>query len=251
MTPYLELKQPEHESNQAKNNRFPGGNKHTTHRQLLTVPSRKHRRKYDGVYLLQNMNYFSAFFFPSDILQLLSQDYNAFFFCLLLFIYPENHEIADGKITSLKGADMFVCLLLQAERGLSTSQQPGHQLYCRAATLKIKENVVSCSHSCLEEAKQKRQALDLPWESSFSSCHSGSLPRRRRCHLDCWGLREGWFWMVTPSHHGSVSVCLAVWNSAAPSFAGKTWVWKATGNEGEGMNEHSASCSFTPLLTLS
>lgn len=196
---------------------------------------------------------FLPFFSPRTYFNFYPKITMLFFFCLLLFIYPENHEISDGKITTLKGADMFVCLLLQAERGLSTSQVNSQDISYIAGLphWKLKKTWSLAHIPAWKKPNKKDKALDLPWESSFSSCHSGSLPRRRRCHLDCWGLREGWFWMVTQSHHGSVSVCLAVWNSAAPSFAGKTWVWKATGNEGEGMNEHSTSCIFTPLLTLS
>lgn len=129
-----------------------------------------------------------------------------------------------------------------------SSQQSGQQLLCRDATCwKLKETWSHTHIPAWKKPNKKDKSLDLPWESSFSSCHSESLPRRRRCHLDCWGLREGWFWMVTRSHHGSVSVCPAVWNSAAPSFAGKTWVWRATGNGGEGVNDHRTSCIFTPL----
>lgn len=39
-----------------------------------------------------------------------------------------------------------------------SSQLSGQQLYCRDATLDNKENIVSYSHSCLEEAKQKRES---------------------------------------------------------------------------------------------
>lgn len=132
-----------------------------------------------------------------------------------------------------------------------SSQQPGQQLPCRDAThWKLKKTWSHTHIPAWKKPNKKAKALNLPWESSFSSCHSESLPRRRRCHLDCWGLREGWPWMVSQSHPGSVSVCPAVWNSAAPSFAGKTWAWKATGNGGEGINDHRTSWVFTPLLTL-
>lgn len=109
----LNYPQPVHQSEWTKNKRFPGGNKNTTHRQFLTVPSRKHSRKYDGVHLLQNMNCFFPLWYTSTSISKLP----------CLFFKKNYYEMSDGKKkTSLKGVDMFVCLLFQAERGLNTSQ---------------------------------------------------------------------------------------------------------------------------------
>lgn len=150
----------------------------------------------------------------------------------------------DEKIYSSKLAEMFVRFPLQAERELNTSQVNCKDNGCNAGIShwKLKKTFILAFH--LEETSKREKDQDLPWESSFSSCHSEDLPRRRRCHLDCWELREGWFWMVTRFHHGSVSLCLAVWNSAALSFVEKKWAWKATGKGRGGMTEHSTSCTL-------
>lgn len=158
----------------------------------------------------------------------------------------------DEKIRSSKLAEMFVHLPLQAERELNTSQDNCKDSGCTAGTSHWKlKKTPSYLHSSLEEASKTEKDQGLPWESSFSSFRSEGLPRRRRCHLGCWESREGWFWMATQFHHGSVSVCLAVWNSAALSFVEKKWAWKATENGREEMNEHSTSCTFASSLTLS
>lgn len=172
------------------------------------------------------------------------------FFSCYYFLSPDNHDNSDRKITSSELVEMLVSLLLQAGRGLNTSQVScqDNSYVAGMPHWKLRKT----SHTWIPAWKKPREKdLDLPWESSFSSCHSEGLPRRTQCHLDCWGSKEGWFWMVTQSHHGSVSVCLAAWNSFVLSFVGKKWAWKATGNGAEGKNEWSAPHAFASLLTLS
>lgn len=234
-----------HELDLGKNNRLPGGNNNTTHRQFLSHPSSKEGNMM-GYVFCKNIG-----FFPSLTNFNIYPKIKMLFF-LLLLISSDNH-ISDRKITSSKLAEIFVSLLLQAVRGLNTSQVncQDNSYLAGMPHWKLKKTLSHTHVPAWKKPNKRDKALDLPWESSFSSCHSEGLPRRRRCHLDCWGWREGWFWMVTQSHHGSVSVCLAVWNSAALSFVGKKWAWKVTGNGGKGMNEHRTSSAFASLLTLS
>lgn len=176
-----------HESDLAKNKRFLGGNTNTTHSQFLTVLSIEQRRQYDGVCFWQK--YYLPFF-PSEKTTLI-QKLNFFF--PYYFLSPENHDTSDGKITSLKLAEMFVSLLLHAEKGLNTSQVNCQDNSYIAGILhgKLKKTLSHAHIPAWKKTSKREKGLDLPLESSFSSCHSEGLPRRRRCHLDCWGSREG------------------------------------------------------------